>query len=369
MSGRHKSIRVLPMKIERLDPEANLDELVNLARIEYGDSEIANPEYLRWQYILNPAGKAIVVGARSDSGELAGQYVVIPLLFRIDGRIEKGSLSLNTLTHPDYRGRGLFTMMANETYSICKREGLSITLGFPNKSSYPGFVRKLEFKHIGNASVMFKVLSPVALLRSLLSIRGAEKYAPSRFENLELANPIISSSGFELRTISFEKHAESYDRMLRAQSVPRLSVYKHSEFCQWRFHDIPTRRYECFQALDAKGIQAACVVRLRKVRGVECVFVVDLQLSKGVVGYEAGCWMLKALLGWYGKAGLALGGMMVNSGSTAHRVARSSWFRELPSRFLPHNAPVIVRRNGEASAVSIFEVDAWDFAFGDYDVF
>src|SRR6056297_3232492 len=100
------------MKIERIDPEGHLDELVALARVEYGDSEIANYDYLRWQYLDNPAGKAVVVVARADSGELAGQYVVIPMAFRLEGKAVKGSLSLNTLTHPAYRGQGLFTKMA-----------------------------------------------------------------------------------------------------------------------------------------------------------------------------------------------------------------------------------------------------------------
>ena len=357
------------MKIERIDPESHLDELVALARVEYGDSEIANPDYLRWQYLDNPAGKAVVVVARADSGDLAGQYVVIPLHFRLDGEVIKGTLSLNTLTHPEYRGQGLFTKMANATYAICEKEGLSITLGFPNKNSYPGFVRKLQFRHIGNASVMFRPLAPFRLLAGLPKLRGAAKYAPSALTDEGIENLSGKAGPFEIRNLDFRENARDYDQLISRQSTPRFSVHKHAEFARWRFQAIPTRRYHAFQARDADGIQAACVIRQRKVKGIECAFVVDLEVGEGARGLEAGRGLLKAVLIHYRRAGAAMAGMMVNPGSREYRLVRSAWFREMPSRLLPHDAPIIVRRNGTEVAESIYEVAEWAFSFGDYDVF
>lgn len=359
----------LNMKIERIDPDAHLDELVNLARVEYGDSEIANLDYLRWQYLENPAGKAIVVVARSDVGELAGQYVVIPLQFRIGGERVKGSLSLNTLTHPAYRGQGLFTKMANETYAICEQEGLAITLGFPNKNSYPGFVRKLQFRHIGNASVMFKPLSPMRLLAGLPKTRGASKYGASAIDDNHLDQLFPKVGSFEISELDFHEHASDYDTLIDQQTAPRFSVGKHAEFCHWRFQAIPTRRYRAFQARDGNGIQASCITRQRKVKGIDCAFVVELHLADDANGFAAARQLLKAVLKQYRKAGSALAGLMVNPGSNAHRVARSVWFREMPSRLLPHDAPIIVRRNGQSASESIFQVKDWAFFFGDYDVF
>ena len=58
------------MKIERINSSEHLSELVELAMVEYGDSEIDNFKYLKWQYDANPAGEAIVVVARSSNGRL-----------------------------------------------------------------------------------------------------------------------------------------------------------------------------------------------------------------------------------------------------------------------------------------------------------
>jgi len=357
------------MKIERINPDAHLDELVALARVEYGDSEIANYDYLRWQYLGNPAGKAVVVVARADSGELAGQYVVIPMAFRLEGKAVKGSLSLNTLTHPAYRGQGLFTKMANETYDICAQEGLSLTLGFPNKNSYPGFVRKLQFRHIGNASVMFRPLAPLRIVAGLPKVRRAAKYAPSSVPDAGDEKLSVKVGPFEICDLDFREHASDYDQLIAHQSRPRFSVHKHAEFGRWRFQDIPTRRYKAFQARDADGLQAACVIRQRKVKGIECAFVVDLELGERARGLEAGRGLLKTVLSHYRGSGIAIAGMMVNPGSREYRLARSAWFREMPSRLLPHDAPIIVRRNGTAVSESIYEVGEWAFSFGDYDVF
>ena len=359
------------MQIERIDPAAHLEELVALARVEYGESEIANANYLRWQYLDNPAGKAVVVAARAYSGELAGQYVVIPLQFKLDGNVVNGSLSLNTLTHPDYRGQGLFTKMANETYAICEQEGLSLTLGFPNKNSYPGFVRKLRFRHIGNATVMFRPLRPLSLLASVTRLKNALKYAPSALHHRDSELSSWTAGSFEIRPLDFYEDAAEYDQMIAAQSEsgPRFSVQKCAKFLHWRLQRIPTREYRAFQALDATGTQATCAIRRRKVKGIECAFVVDLQLADGQKGLAAGRSLLKTVLRYYRSTGAALAGMMVNAGSRSHHLARSVWFREMPHHLLPHDAPIIVRRNGNAASTSVYDIKAWDFSFSDYDVF
>ncbi len=357
------------MKIERIDPEENLSELVELAKVEYGDAEIANPDYLRWQYLDNPAGKAIVVVARSQKDELAGQYVVIPTEFRIHGELQKGSVSLNTLTHPDYRGQGLFTKMANETYAVCEREGLHLTLGFPNKNSYPGFVRKLQFRHIGNAAVMFRPLGIFSLAGSLPAMNKAAKYAPSDMDGAPVANFFLHSGALDISPLDFQDEWAAYDELVNTVELPRYTVHKSAAFCSWRFQKVPTRRYQSFQARDRDGMKAACVIRQRKVKGIECIFFVDFIMDGGPDGIAAGKSLLKAVLQRYRKSGVALAGMMVNRSTDLHRLARSAWFREMPSQLLPHDAPVIVRRNGTAISESIFDVADWALSFGDYDVF
>lgn len=101
-------------------------------------------EVLHWQYAGNPDGT--VVGFNAWQGEqLAGHYVTIPMRAVVNGREEKGLLSLNTATHPAHQGKGLFTKLAKATYARAADEGFAFVAGVANANSTHGFIKKLEF--------------------------------------------------------------------------------------------------------------------------------------------------------------------------------------------------------------------------------
>ena len=112
------------------------------------ETDAFTPEGLAWRYRDNPAGR--VVGADAWDGErLAAHYVTCPLEARIEGRTVKGLLSLNTATHPDYQGRGLFTTLAEHAFAQGADAGYSFVIGVANANSTPGFLKKLAFQHVG----------------------------------------------------------------------------------------------------------------------------------------------------------------------------------------------------------------------------
>lgn len=358
------------MRLEQFKPgEEDLSELVALAQVEYGDSEMTNPDYLEWQYVNNPAGAAVIVVSRDEGGQLAGQYVVIPMRFLFRGEVLKGSLSLNTLTHPEYRGRGLFTQMAKETYRICAELGLSITLGFPNPNSYPGFVRKLEFQHVGNAEVLFRLLRPLKLLRHLPFIRRARKYEKSRLSKPNVITAPLEIDGFTVSCLDFDSDAAAYDLFARKAMGQRTGVWKDAAYCQWRFMAIPTRTYHAFKIEREARILASCVVHPRRVYGLEGVFLVDFKAEISETGDNAARVLVDQILRLYKRRGCVIAGIMVGGTSPEHRLARQAGFRRIPERLLPHEAPVIIRRNGKSVDEGILNYDDWSFSFSDYDVF
>lgn len=100
--------------------------------------------YLNWLYALNPVGQ--VIGSDAWFGEtLAAHYVGVPGDALVDGRKVKVLLSLNTATHPDFQGKGLFTRLAEATYERATALGMSAVYGVANANSTPGFTRKLGF--------------------------------------------------------------------------------------------------------------------------------------------------------------------------------------------------------------------------------
>ena len=113
----------------------------------FGASPKFTAEAIAWRYRDNPAGQ--VVGADAWAGEtLAAHYVTCPMRAVVEGRALKGLLSLNTATHPDFQGRGLFTRLAETTYEAGATQGYDFVIGVANAQSTPGFLRKLAFQHV-----------------------------------------------------------------------------------------------------------------------------------------------------------------------------------------------------------------------------
>ncbi|MBL7963217.1 MAG: GNAT family N-acetyltransferase [Flavobacteriales bacterium] len=126
------------------DP-AELVAIGDLLRAVFPKARHFTDQVLHWQYMQNPAGHA--VGFNAWSGvDLAAHYVTIPMLARVQGQVEKGLLSLNTTTHPSHQGKGLFTTLANATYTAAAAEGHRFVVGVANTNSVHGFTRKLGFQ-------------------------------------------------------------------------------------------------------------------------------------------------------------------------------------------------------------------------------
>ncbi len=103
------------------------------------------PAYVDWLYRANPDGPA--VGYDAWEGErLAAHYVCIPARSRIHGADTRVLLSLNTATHPDFQGKGLFTRLAALTYEAGASQQFEGCYGVANANSTPGFLRKLDFQ-------------------------------------------------------------------------------------------------------------------------------------------------------------------------------------------------------------------------------
>lgn len=104
--------------------------------------------YLKWLYLDNPEGQ--VVGFDGWAGDqLCAHYACIPARVDIRGQPARALLSLNTATHPDYQGQGLFTRLAERTYELASLQGYECVYGIANANSTPGFTRKLGFARVG----------------------------------------------------------------------------------------------------------------------------------------------------------------------------------------------------------------------------
>ncbi|MFC1978086.1 GNAT family N-acetyltransferase [Chloroflexota bacterium] len=168
-----------------------------------------------WKFTENPFGKA-VIKLLFDGNKLIGHYALIPMEVDVKDETVKAMLSINSMTHPNYRYQGIFTYLAKEAYRTCEELGVKFVYGFPNNNSYEPFINKLGWKGFGKMSSLEKDLG----VQTLGEI-GTESsiYPVERFD--ERVNSLWN----------------------KTKSGYRVTVRRTEGFLNWRFTEHPTVNY------------------------------------------------------------------------------------------------------------------------------
>jgi hypothetical protein len=168
-------------------------------------------EYIQWKYNNNPAGKMVGFVAL-DGSTVAAFYGIIPEIYLVKGKPVRIYQSMDTMTHPDYQRRGLFSLLAQMTYDyIEKTEGELKIVGIPGSSSYPGFVNKLNWATVHQFSYTFcqkyifkiraigKKKTPLEFTRIDKMTNSLAAFLDQRIYTQESIQPLISSTFFNWR--------------------------------------------------------------------------------------------------------------------------------------------------------------------------
>ncbi|MEO8086041.1 MAG: GNAT family N-acetyltransferase [Bacteroidota bacterium] len=337
-------------------------ELAVFLNEEYASGEIADERFLQWEYKDNPFGNAVVTLAKDRQHTLASQYAVIPLEVVVNGKILKGSLSLNTLTAEKFRGMGLFTGAAEENYSRCTKEEILFTIGVPNRNSFPGFKNKLRFANPGNLNFLIKPLHPIRMIKSFL-IKNGEK----KGEELRV---IINESGMVKKSISFFNpvaDAEIYESFWTGwKKKNSIAINRTVDYMSWRYFKNPMRNYEVFKLVEKEKMKAIISTRAMNIFGMRAIVVMDL-LSEDV---KYASELLQAISNVAKESNMDIVIAATANKKRAYSIFRKSGYWHVPEFLLPQQLPFIIRlhKNFEGSEV-LFDLENWHFSFGDYDIF
>lgn len=99
------------------------------------------------RYLQNPVGDLCMFVAL-ENDRIVANYSVSPSYLQYEDKKIKCALSLNTMTHPDFVGKGLFVQLAQKLYAELKQQGYRMVYGFPNYISNRTFCTKLGWKDI-----------------------------------------------------------------------------------------------------------------------------------------------------------------------------------------------------------------------------
>lgn len=209
----------------------------------------------RWRYLSPPDGICPMALA-VDGGRLAGAYIMWPAKLRVGRETVLGAQSMDTMTHPDYRGQGVFTDLALACFDIAAARGFEVLYGFPNTSSYPGFVRRLNWDHTGNMTHWVRPLRPSRYPRLP---RIAAPFADMAARLL----PTGATGRYDIVVGLPDDRALDILLVDWGERTPGCAVARDTAWLRWRYGEAAANNYEWLGAFHRGALVAAGVWGMR----------------------------------------------------------------------------------------------------------
>jgi GNAT superfamily N-acetyltransferase len=354
--------------------EGDESALLKLLALEYSVSDVAELRFFRWQYEQNPAGRALIWVARDrESGEVVGQFWVLPTRVQALDQICIGSLIVNLVVHPSYRRQGMASTLGKSVLADCPRRGIDFTYAMPSPASYHMDTAVFKNKEIGQIPLLIRPLDWGAL--------AAHWFGQTWLEHLARAGQQvltgISKSGL---TRDHTSHSLRIDKVARfddafdafwarvGQKYP-VALVRDAAWLNWRYKDVPTRDYRALAAYDGQRLVGYAVTRSSTFQGVRTGLIVDLLVEPTQQGEQAAQALVAEATSSFIQEGLHLAGCLMLPTSQEFRALRRQGYWVCPKRLEPQPFPLTTRIYSDKVPRSLLQdLRCWHFTMGDYDV-
>jgi len=205
------------------------------------------PALWRWKHEQNPFGPAPIWVA-TDRDRVVAVRPFLAWEFEHGGRLVRAVRAVDTATHPDYRGRGLFRTLTERALADLQAGDVAFVFNTPNDQSRPGYLR-MGWKTVGRLPVQ-------ARFRSVASVaRLARARVPAELESAASNDDIAAPAS---RVLS---EAARFDAILASgRSHAGLATRRTSSYLSWRYGGAPVG----YRVLAAPDSPAAVFFRLRQ---------------------------------------------------------------------------------------------------------
>jgi len=312
-------------------------------------------EYDDWLFNRNtygfPVGTIAAVGDR-----IVGLYMLTPVSIAIAHIRVRGAQSVDTMTDPEFRNQGIFVTLAKCTIKRAATLGYKVLYGLPNENSYHGFVRRLDWCHVGNVDRWIRVLRPGQLGRLPYLLRAPLDHFASALPSLVRKRFAISVQPLSHHTLS---------PLLNGFSGEATCCVAHDlPWITWRYDQATGMQYEWVSAWHGGQCQGAV---LWGMRGLSWGMAAN-QRAKIVEVLGADADAVAIALSETARRAASRGASAVEalSISSLNEVAmRKAWF------FKHGKPPLIVKRLVAADALplNVYDDSLWRLRGGDSDTF
>jgi predicted N-acetyltransferase YhbS len=132
-------------------------------------------EFFAWKHQQSPFGPSPAWVA-TEAGRVVGFRTFLRWELVVDGEILRAARAVDTATHPDHQGQGVFSRLTRHGLDALAAEGVAFVFNTPNERSRPGYL-KMGWRPVARLPVLARPRSPAALLRLARARTAAGKWS------------------------------------------------------------------------------------------------------------------------------------------------------------------------------------------------
>jgi N-acetylglutamate synthase-like GNAT family acetyltransferase len=176
--------------IIRKGTDADIPAIVDLLKSSLGEGMIQKSERLwNWKHVENPHGASPVLVAETD-GQVVGVRAFLRWQWQYKGKVLQAIRAVDTATHPDFQGKGIFKKLTLQGLEDAKAAGIDLVYNTPNESSKPGYL-KMGWVEMGRMALKLKV-NPFAYKRVISPLAPEQNWEKLSAFLPQLTNPLAS---------------------------------------------------------------------------------------------------------------------------------------------------------------------------------
>jgi hypothetical protein len=126
------------MEIRPINLEEDLDEVLSLLSVSLRN--IGDKSWFYWKHIQNPFGQSPGYVA-TEGKKIIGVRLFLKWNFTFEGNLISAIRPVDTATHPDARGLGVFKKLTQHGIAEVNANGSHIIFNTPNQNSLPGYLK------------------------------------------------------------------------------------------------------------------------------------------------------------------------------------------------------------------------------------
>jgi GNAT superfamily N-acetyltransferase len=226
--------------------------IIELCRLSLGwKADDPNEAFFAWKHDENPFGQSPAWVAQDDTGTLVGLRTFLRWRFRRpDGTTLSAVRAVDTATHPDWQGRGIFSRLTLSALDDLREEGVDCVFNTPNDKSRPGYL-KMGWQQVGKVPVSVRLTGP----RSIGRLAGARTAAEKWSEECSVGRPAGDV---------FADHDAVEALLARIDTGSHIATDRTPAFLHWRYRFDPLR----YRAISlGTGVEDGVVVFRARRRG------------------------------------------------------------------------------------------------------